>query len=986
MSGAGSYRTFDPVSGEALTDEAGVPTPEDAASEADRYELGGLLGRGGMGEVRVARDTRLGRDVAIKTARPHGPDQARLAREAAMTARLEHPSIMPVYDAGTDDEGLPYYTMRLLPGRSLAAVLAERPSGPARLRLVRHLVDAAEAIAYAHGRGVLHRDLKPANVMVGAFGETVVADWGLACTLEEGARPRAGGAGTPGYMSPEQARGAPLDERTDVYGLGAMLHELLAGTPPTDRPDAAPSVRPRAPVAPPALAAIADRALRADPAERYPSARAFADDLLAWYEGRRVTAHAYSVRELLALVVAAWRVPLLVATAGLTALAVAVGVGWRSTAVEQERAVASEGAAVAARRAEAAALGRALVAQARTAARDGRALEAEVLAANALLRVESPEARGVLARFARSPRFALIRAGAPLPTCRTRSLTRDGERLVCLTDTEALLLDATTGEVLARAAGGYNYAGFALPDRLLLVDTTGGWDWAPPAPPRLLTGLELLYPLFGTSEVAGKIVAAQGSSDLVLDLAAGTLHRGRACGPDRVSATAALRADGTLLVGCDDRRIVRGAPGEVGTTFAQLSADEGPPQIVEPHGDGALVATARGWVIALGPAGERRAVRRLGADAARRLRVGGPLVAIAAQDGAVHLWEHVSDTLIASLHAPGAELAWRPDGRLRVLTERAEDREVPAGPSSHFVAFGAGVAGLAFDPAGARLAVGVGDGSVHVVDIETTRVVRTWGWQEQVAKDVAWSPDGRLLAVATAGGSEQRVLDVASGSVAAMLPGVTARRVAWTTAGLLFASYRDDLRLWAAPWTDRGETLAERQIVDLELAGDAGAALDRAGGVYLVSGGPRPTFTPVTTHARASAVARIGDDVLVGTPTSLTRYHASGTSLGERAVPGGVSDLAVSADRRLVAVGHLDGTAAIWPASGTAPLATLEGHGGRVSAVAFSPDGRTLATGGWDETVRLWSTAGLEDPADAIVARVESAWGRDLDAVLAAPQ
>ncbi len=984
MSGV-SRRTFDPVSGEQVADTLSDDARPPQHPEGERYDLGGLLGRGGMGEVRVARDTRLGRDVAMKTARPEAPDLARLAREAAMTARLEHPSIMPVYDAGTDAEGLPYYTMRLLPGRSLADVLRENPPGPERLRLVRHLVDAAEAIAYAHGRGVLHRDLKPANVMVGAFGETVVADWGLACTLAEAAQPRAGGAGTPGYMSPEQAKGAPLDGRTDVYGLGAALYELLVGEPPP--PEAIPPVRTRAPDAPPALAAIADRALQADAADRYPSARAFADDLLAWYEGRRVSAHAYTVRELVALLAAAWRVPLIVATVGVSALALAVGVGWWRTAVEQDRAVASEAEAVTARRAEAEALGRALVAQARVAAADGRAMEAEVLAANALLRMESPEARGVLARFARTPRFARIRSGAPLPACRSRALSADGSRLVCLTDAHALLLDPTTAAELGRATGTFNYAGFAALDRVLLTDAAGaGWDWTPPAAPRLVPGLEVPRPGFGTSLAPGRIVAAQGSSDIVLDLAAGTFVKARACGLGNVSVAVAMRADGTLLVACDDRRVVRAVPGETGTLIAELSAEEGPPLEVEPYGDGLLVATARGWVIALGPDGERRGARRLGADAARRLRAHGDRVAIAAQDGTVHVWEPARDELLARLNAPSAELAWLADGLVRVVTDRAEDRQVPEGPSSHVVQVRAGVAGIAFDPTGERLAVAVGDGSVHVVDVPATRVEQTWRWQEQVAKDVAWSPDGRRLAVATAGGDALRVLEVPSGRVVAEMRDVTARRVSWTPAGLLVATYTYDFRFWPTPGQGEAETIAARQVVELEVDGDEGAAIDLEDGVYRVSGGPRPALRPLAHYPRANAVAPLGDDVLVGTRTTLVRFDPSGAIRREIPIPNGVIDLAVSPDRRLIAMGHLDGTATIWAADGDAPLARLEGHAARVSAVAFSPDGRRIATGAWDDTVRFWSIEELEAPAAELVARVEGVWGRDLDAVLAAPR
>jgi serine/threonine protein kinase len=169
-----------------------------------------------MVEVRSAHDPRLDRELAVKMVTPGDQaSAARLAREATLTARLEHPGVVPVFAAGTAPDGRAWYAMRLLPGRSLDAAIADSADATARLGLVRHVMSTAEAVAYAHGEGILHRDLKPANILIGTFGETVVGDWGLACTLEEATRAD-GPAGTPGYMSPEQAAGAALDVRADV--------------------------------------------------------------------------------------------------------------------------------------------------------------------------------------------------------------------------------------------------------------------------------------------------------------------------------------------------------------------------------------------------------------------------------------------------------------------------------------------------------------------------------------------------------------------------------------------------------------------------------------------------------------------------------------------------------------------------------------------------------------------------------------------------
>ncbi len=294
------------LSGAPLDDS---PTP---IRPGPRYDLGGVLGRGGMGVVEVAHDTVLGRDVARKTVLPGESFAARLEREARLAARLEHPGIVPVYDGGKDSEGRPFYTMRLLRGQSLADAL-RAGGGPARRSsLVRHVLDAAAAIAYAHRRGIIHRDLKPSNIMVGDLGETVVTDWGLACTLDEAARPGPR-VGTPAYCSPEQAAGEALDVRTDVYGLGAMLDEVLSAYEEEDTPEA--------------LRAVAARARAPRREDRYPNADTFAADLLAWFEGRQVLAHSYSTFELVGLLARRWRAPLAVGLIATLLLGVVITIG-----------------------------------------------------------------------------------------------------------------------------------------------------------------------------------------------------------------------------------------------------------------------------------------------------------------------------------------------------------------------------------------------------------------------------------------------------------------------------------------------------------------------------------------------------------------------------------------------------------------------------------------------------------------------------------
>ena len=233
------------------------------------YRLLERVAHGGMGVVWLALDEKLDRRVALKVLDVSGEEEARIL------AKLEHPGIVPVHDVGRLADGRVFYTMKYIEGDRLDRHVASISSVPERLRIVHRI---CEAVAFAHAHGVLHRDLKPENIMVGPFGEVLVMDWGLAMLLRDRTPGEIGG--TAGYMAPELARGErqSLDERADVYSLGAIL-QFLAASRNTDK----------------ALRAIIEKAIAPELASRYADVKALASDLAAYLDGLPVAAHPESL-------------------------------------------------------------------------------------------------------------------------------------------------------------------------------------------------------------------------------------------------------------------------------------------------------------------------------------------------------------------------------------------------------------------------------------------------------------------------------------------------------------------------------------------------------------------------------------------------------------------------------------------------------------------------------------------------------------------
>jgi serine/threonine-protein kinase len=380
-----SGQTVFDLPSEGAQQGSGTETWSDADLANLRYRILRLHAKGGLGQVFIARDEELNREVALKEIQGkhahHDESRIRFLIEAEVTGGLEHPGIVPVYGLGRYPDGRPFYAMRFIRGVSLRETIkafhrADREPGrdPGQRalelrKLLGQLVDVCNAVAYAHSRGVLHRDLKPENIMLGDFGETLVVDWGLAKfqDVPEGARAGSGNllrplsagsssrtlygsaVGTPQYMSPEQAAGEldRLGPPSDVYALGAILYTVLTGEPPYVGRELAPLLykvsqgdfRPPREVnrrVDPALNAVCLKAMARKPEDRYPTASALAEDLEHWMADEPVSVY----REPLARRAARWARRHKTAVAAAAALLVTglISLGIYSELIRREKA------------------------------------------------------------------------------------------------------------------------------------------------------------------------------------------------------------------------------------------------------------------------------------------------------------------------------------------------------------------------------------------------------------------------------------------------------------------------------------------------------------------------------------------------------------------------------------------------------------------------------------------------------------------------
>jgi WD40 repeat protein/tRNA A-37 threonylcarbamoyl transferase component Bud32 len=942
--------TMLPESDAAATGRAPLEGRVESLGLVDRahYDVLGEFGRGGLGRVLRARDRRTGRIVAVKEALRATPGLlARFAREALVTANLQHPSIIPGYEVGRWFTGEPFYAMKLVAGRSLAEAAKQTTTLRERIALLAHMIAVADALAYAHGERVIHRDLKPANVLIGDYGETVVIDWGLAKRLgdaddlesddgdaSDGKTVAGSVMGTPGYMAPEQARGEPVDERADVYAIGAMMYEVLSGKRPfadttsidevlrlaaERRPPPLATLDPEIPAE---LAAIVARAMAFDRERRYRDARALAEDLKRFQTGQLVGAHEYTPWQLVARWLRRHAAVVTAGAIGVAALAVVGGYSVVRIRSERDRAVDAQRRAVAAQ----------ALAEDRAAAlaeEQGRQLTVSGDATRGLPYLAAAVEAG---RHSPALAFTIARALEPLD------------------HVEAVLA------VSAAPLDGVSYS----PDKRRVV-TSGEdgivrvWDvhdhrldrelvatWMPDGPIAVITDPAGHVDLVGADGKRAPLPGALGELPVTLAVARSTVALGGADGGlfwwsgttaravphahGRKLLSLAISADGTLLASGGDDQVARVWNIADGAAVATFTLDGSVREVAwSPDGKRLACASAsRGATIY--DVATRAAVKLTGhKDSVESVRFSrdGAHVLTGSRDDTAALWNAATGAQLASLPVGHhvVEAAFSPDDAW--IATRDEHGDITL-----FTGAGALVATLA-GHTGSPSEMAFSDDQLASVGLDGD--LRLW----RLSRDPA------LTELDTAGSPAWRGEISRDGKLAAA--GEDGTLVIWDAAGAKEIA-TGTARVRGAAWSPDGT----RFLLTLD---HAGAELYASDGKRLgIANAPVEFVTSVAWLRDGSRFVLGADNSRLVFAFDGTTAASAGTLAGHALAPVFVLEGAPGTDDLLSTSG--DGTARIW--HGTTSRLAIGGASSMMLAATYRPDGALVATGVSDGVVEIW--------------------------------
>ena len=938
----------------------------------DRYERLGVHAQGGIGTITRARDRELGRPLAIKEVQsPTGASLDRFVREARITMRLEHPSIVPVHDAGRWDSGEPFYAMKLVAGRTLKEVAQEKSTLAERMSLLPNVIAVADAIAYAHDQRVIHRDLKPSNVLLGAFGETIVIDWGLAKDLSLLDDPEAPPAspyrrpadatefgtvvGTPSFMPPEQARGEEVDERADVYALGAVLYFVLSGKAPhegesSDQVLARVRAQPPEPISevvagiPADLAAIVDRAMAREKAERYPSAKQLAEDLKRFQAGQMVAAHRYTLTERAARWVRRHRA---IAGASLVFAALAaaglVGFGVRENRLRRDAETERD-------RADQKTLAL-LEQQGRAELQAGHPFRAAVFLSDAFRRAPTSTTIRSLLTQAIAPMERLVRPlrghEHDVPFV---AYSPDGTRIVTASsDKTVRIWSADTGDLLHVLQHGdmVDAADFS-PDGKLVVsgaadDLLRVWDARTGALVRSFPDKNA-YRVAFTPDGSKIVVGSQRGVIEVRDATTGEVVASPKLHSDRISQFAFSPDGRTMAVAGWDHVVSLWDTSSFTLVRALRDHDAEVGSVAFSH-DGRWLATAEADVyvhVRDAKTGERLYTIRMPEGARWPVVWFSPddqVLYTSAHDGVVRTWHVTSGTLLAAIDAqPTGKLmhsALRPDGRELVTSGNAGNVSVWAvgsEPGYRILRWPTGrdemVYPSVYSPDGSRILAGGTKGTVAVWDAASGRRESVFTVPGE-AFSIAPNRDGSRAVVS---GTLKECFppglwETSSGRRLADVTGHTKMvyNVASSPDGALVAtsSYDGSLRLFDA------QTGEPRGVYPLGTERIPAVAFDPRGG----------ELAAVTGNGKLLFVERAS-----GTVRRTIQAHTTW-----------IQDVVYSRDgARLLTVGRQDHTVHVWNvATGDLEL-TLSGRRDNLLQGSFSPDGRFIAAAGVDHVATIW--------------------------------